>query len=180
MVVWVIWQGTIACWIFSPGNKKRFAWQHKCFVLLAIFLTAFSCCYAFSSCFSICFFLKVLLWRLCFSRNVIFSSRAFICFFWSRAFHPQFATSYFLFWMPCYCFKQRITVFGLQTYSNIFIEGILLKMLRNKSELDLEQAIWFFCVASTFALACVEINFLNIKEEDMFGKVLSLWHKIYQ
>ena len=36
---------------------------------------------------------------------------------------------------------QRITIFGVQTYSNIFIEGILLKMLRNKSELDLEQAI---------------------------------------
>ena len=85
--------------------------------------------------------------------------------------HPQFATSYFLPWMPCYdrC-KQRITVFGLWTYSNILTEGILLKMLRNKRELDLEQAIWFFCFASTFCSshtdpnshACLAIKFLNI------------------
>ena len=59
----------------------------------------------------------------------------------TQIFHPQFATSYFLFWMPCYRCKQRITVFGLQTYSNILTEGILLKMLRSKRELDLEQAI---------------------------------------
>ena len=60
--------------------------------------------------------------------------------------HPQFATAYFLSWMPCYHCKQRITIFGLQTYSNILIEGILLKMLRNKRELYLEQAIWFYFV----------------------------------
>ena len=36
--------------------------------------------------------------------------------------------------------------FGLQTYSKILIEGILLKMLRNKRELYLEQAIWFYFV----------------------------------
>ena len=60
--------------------------------------------------------------------------------------HPQFATAYFLSWMPCYRCKQRITIIGLQTYSNILIEGILLKMLRNKRELYLEQAIWFYFV----------------------------------
>jgi hypothetical protein len=68
--------------------------------------------------FNLCIFLKVLLWRLCFSQNVIFPARAFICFR-SRALHPQFASSYFLSWMPCYCCKQSITVFGLQTYSKI-------------------------------------------------------------
>ena len=130
-------QGTIACWIFCP-EKKRFTWKHKCFDLLDIFN-------AFSSCFSFCFFLKVLLWHLCFSKNVIFSARTFICF-WSRTLHPQFATSYFLSWMPCYRCKQRITVFGLQTYSNILTEGVLLKMLRNKRKLDLEQAMWFLFV----------------------------------
>ena len=38
----------------------------------------------------------------------------FICFW--RALHPQckFATSYFLFWMPCYLCKQRITVLGFR------------------------------------------------------------------
>ena len=121
MVVWVIWQGTIACWIFSPGGKKKVRMVTQMFRLLDIFLNAFSYCYAFSSCFSICFFLKVLLWRLCFLKNAIFSSRAFIFFFWSSAFHPQFATSYFLFWMPCYRCKQRITVFwasGLQQHFN--------------------------------------------------------------
>jgi hypothetical protein len=70
-------------------------------------------------------------------KNVIFSARTFICF-WSRTLHPQFATSYFLSWMPCYRCKQRITILGLQPYSNILIEGILLEMLRSKSELDLE------------------------------------------
>ena len=63
-------QGTIACWIFSP-EKKRFTWKHKCFDLLDIFN-------AFSSCFSFCFFLKVLLWHLCFSKNAIFSARTFM------------------------------------------------------------------------------------------------------
>jgi len=100
---------------------------------------------AFSSCLSIRSFLKVLLWRLCFSKKDIFSAPAFICF-WSRALHPQFATAYFLSWMPCYRCKQRITIIGLQTYSNILIEGILLKMLRNKRELYLEQTIWFYFV----------------------------------
>ena len=50
---------------------------------------------ASSSCFSICFFLKVLLQCLCFLKNVIFSAYAFICF-WSCAFHPQFATFFFV------------------------------------------------------------------------------------
>jgi len=104
------------------------------------------------------------------------------CYFFCSCFHlflesrtsstnPQFATSYFLSWMPCYCCKQRMTVFGLQTYSKI-----------SKRLSD------FSCVASTFcsshagqnSLACIVINFLNIKEEDMFGKLLSLWHKIHQ
>ena len=83
MVVWVIWQGirTIACWIFSPGKTKKVRMVTQMFRLLDIFLNAFSYCYAFLSCFSICFFLKVLLWRLCFSKNVIFSFCACICFF---------------------------------------------------------------------------------------------------
>ena len=56
------------------------------------------------------------------------------------------STAYFLSWMPCYRCKQRITIIGLQTYSNILIEGILLKMLRNKREFYLEQAISFYFV----------------------------------
>jgi len=52
-------------------------------------------------------------------------------------------------------------------------------MLRNNRELDLEQAIWFFCEASTFcsshadlnSLAYAATNYLNIKEEDLFGKL---------
>jgi len=114
MVVWVIWQGTIACWIFSPGEKKKVRMVTQMFRLLDIFLNAFS------SYFSMCFFLKVLLWRLCF-RKMLFFLLVLSSVFWSRAFHPQFATSYFLFWMPCYRCKQRITVFwasGLQQHFN--------------------------------------------------------------
>ena len=137
-----LWQGTIACWIFSPEKKVHIATQ--------IFRPCRYIFKAFSSCLSIRSFLKVLLWRLCFSKKGIFSAPAFICF-WSlesrtSSTHPQFATAYFLSWMPCYRCKQRITIIGLQTYSNILIEGILLKMLRNKRELYLEQAIWFYFV----------------------------------
>ena len=89
--------------IFSRG-KKKVRMVTQMFRLLDIFLNAFS------SYFSMCFFLKVLLWRLCF-RKMLFFLLVLSSVFWSRAFHPQFATSYFLFWMPCYCCKQRITVF---------------------------------------------------------------------
>ena len=72
---------------------------------------------------------------------MLFKKRYFFCFCFhlflesrTSSTHPQFATAYFLSWMPCYRCKQRITIIGLQTYSNILIEGILLKMLRNKSD----------------------------------------------
>ena len=106
--------------IFSRG-KKKVRMVTQMFRLLDIFLNAFSYCYAFSSCFSICFFLNVLLWRFMLFEKCHFFLSCFHLFFWSRAFHPQFATSYFLFWMPCYRCKQRITVFwasGLQQHFN--------------------------------------------------------------
>ena len=128
--------------IFSR-EKKKVCMVTQMFRLLDIFFNAFSCCYAFSSCFGICFFLKVLLWRLCFSKNIIFSSRAFICFF---------GVAHFIHSLPLLIFCSGCLVIiankfednfflWLQTYSNTLIEGISLNILRNKRELDLEQAI---------------------------------------
>ena len=64
-------------------------------------------------------------------------------------------------------------------------------MLRNKKRIRFGAGylfFFFFCVASTFcsshtdpnSLACIAIKFLNIQEEDLFGKLLSLGHKIHQ
>ena len=126
--------------IFSR-EKKKVRMVTQIFRLLDIFLNAFSYCYAFSSCFSICFFLKVLLWRLCFSKNVTFPFRTFICFF---------GAAHFIHSLPLHIFCSGCLVivvnkgqpfFGLQTYSNTLIEGISLNILRNKRELDLEQAL---------------------------------------
>ena len=132
-----LWQGTIACWIFSP--KKKFTSQHKYFVLLDISLrhshlvqasVLFSkfCCdvYAFQKKI---FFLLLL---SSVSGVVHFIHSSTVC--------------HYLFFVLNALLLLQITIFGLQTYSNILIAGILLKMLRNKRELYLEQAIWFYFV----------------------------------
>ena len=137
-----LWQGTIACWIFSP-EKKKFTSQHKYSVLVDISLKHSHLVWA-----------SVLFSKFCCDVYAFQKKVSFLLLLspvsgvWSRALHPRIHSLPLLIFcpMPCYRCKQRITIIGLQTYSNILIEGILLKMLRNKRELYLEQAIWFYFV----------------------------------
>ena len=117
--------------IFS--REKKFTSQHKYSVLVDITLKHSHLVKHpfFSQSFAVTFMLF---------KNRFFFCSCFHLFLESRtsSTHQQFATSYFC--PECLVIVAN-NIIGLQTYSNILIEGILLKMLRSKRELYLEQAI---------------------------------------
>ena len=122
-------------------------------------------------------FLKVLLWCLSYSQNdvPIYFAHTFICS-WCHTLHPRIPTCpvchfLFLFWVPCYCWKQRKT-------------GILLKIPRNSGNQFWNRlsdcSVWsvHFDLLMQTQIACIATNFTKkIIKKNLFSKVLSFWYK---